>query len=87
MMHEGAGIASGGKGRRSLSVKIWGRVWAWGRPGNERRGFRVYGWSPMSLSGLGWGGGVGFGKPDGDIGLHLIGLTGLEFEKQAGTVG
>jgi hypothetical protein len=30
---------------------------------------------------------VGFAKPDGDIGLHLIGLTGLEFEKQAGTVG
>ncbi len=46
----------------------------------------------MSLSGLGWGGGVGFGKPDGDIGLHHIGLhhiglTGLEFEKEAGTVG
>ena len=42
--------------------------------------------------GLGWGGGVGFGKPDGDIGLHHIGLhhiglTGLEFEKEAGTVG
>ncbi len=51
----------------------------------------------MSLSGLGWGGGMGFGKPDGDIGLHHIGLhhiglhhiglTGLEFEKEAGTVG
>ena len=24
---------------------------------------------------------------DADIGLHHIGLTGLEFEKQAGTVG
>ena len=41
----------------------------------------------MSLSGLGWGGGVGFGKPAGDIGLHPIGLTGREFEKEAGTVG
>ena len=46
----------------------------------------------MSLSGLGWGGGVGVGQPDGDIGLHHIGLhhiglTGLEFEKEAGTVG
>ena len=41
----------------------------------------------MSRSGLGWGGGMGFGKPDGDIGLHHIGLTGLEFEKEAGTVG
>ena len=31
----------------------------------------------MSLSGVGWGGGVGFGKPEGDIGLHPIGLTRL----------
>lgn len=80
-------MASGGKGHRSFTVKIWVWVGVGGRPGNERRGFRDSGWSPMSLSGLGWGGGVGFGKPDGDIGLHHIGLTGLEFEKDAGTVG